>query len=425
MTPVKVGFLGQWPTYRFAAVAAVFILSLCAFASGVQTTGVDDLQGSSILAWIYYSAGLFVFGGLDLGVPEGGPAIGRGALWIAFFLAPAITTTAIVEAALRLMRRNRLDRRKLKAHAVVVGAGRLGISYCQSIHRVEPGKSLLLVDLQGSVLSAEEANLLENAQRLRTALDRPEAFELLCLPEADQVIVLGDDDLLNLEIAWEVKQRAPELPVAVHVTDLTLLRPVSRLIRDAKAGGAEMAGLPLLFNTHRIAALHLYEHFLQPHFEQTGYRDVVVLGGFGHFPQTILELLRVTARDELEYIVIVDVEASKNVRRFGADVALDAVDFSAVDGDLEDPGTWARVDKVLEPHEAIPVYLLAAENEVLNFRSAMMLRRRLPDARIFARCFRRSAFAQSLARENDFELLAFEDVFQQALHDHYQTLASV
>ena len=425
MMPPKGSLLRQGPAYRYAGVAAVFLLSIGAFASGVQTTGVDDMQDLSIFAWIYYAGGLFVFGGLDLGVPEGGSAIGRSALWIAFFLAPAITTTAVVEAVLRLIRRDKLDRRKLKGHAVVVGSGRLGISYCQAIHRVEPGKSLLLVDPEGNRLSAEEASLLENVQLLRAALDRPEAFQLLCLHQADRVIVVGENDLLNLEIAWAVKQRAPGLPVAVHVTDLTLLRPVSRLIRDAKADGAEVAGLPLLFNTHRIAALYLYEHFLHPHFEQTGYRDVVVLGGFGRFPQTILELLRVTATDELEHIVIVDKEASKHVRQFGADVSLDTVNFSTIDGDLEDPGTWAEVDTVLESHQAIPVYLLAAANEVVNFRSAMMLRRRLSDARIFARCFRRSSFAQSLASENDFELLAFEDVFQQALQDHYETLAAV
>jgi hypothetical protein len=204
-----------------------------------------------------------------------------------------------------------------------------------------------------------------------------------------------------------------------------LLRPVSRLIRDRASADASPSSLPLIFNTHRIAALHLYEHFLHPHFEETGYRDVVVLGGFGRFPQTILELLRVAAEDELEHIVIVDAEASKNVRQFSADVSLESLHYSTVDGDLEDPGTWVEVDLLLSSHAATPVYLLAAANEVVNFRAAMMLRRRSSEIRIFARCFRRGPFAESLARENAFELLAFEEVFQQALRDHYETLAAL
>jgi hypothetical protein len=239
------------------------------------------------------------------------------------------------------------------------------------------------------------------------------------------MIVVGDNDLSNLEVAWTAKQGNPNLPVAVQVTDLNLLRPVNRLIRDRARIDDTRASLPLIFNTHRIAALHLYEHFLHPHFEKTSYRDVVVLGGFGRFSQTILELLKVTAADELEHIVIVDKEASKNVRQFSVDVTLDSINFSTVDGDLEDPATWAKVESVLSSTEATPVYLLAAANEVVNFRSAMMLRRRSSDIRIFARCFRRSSFAQSLAQENAFELLAFEEVFHNALQDHYETLAAI
>jgi len=419
------GVFGHGQFIRLSGVAAVFILTIGAFASGVRTTGIDDMLGLSIFAWIYYAGGLFVFGGLDLGVPTGGSAIGRGALWIAFFLAPAITTTAVIEAALHLIRKDKFSRKSLKGHVVVVGAGRLGLTYIQAIRRVEPDKPILLVDLEGDKLSAEEANLLDGVHLVRAALDRQEAFDLLNLKRADRMIVVGGNDLSNLEVAWTAKQGNPNLPVAVQVTDLTLLRPVNRLIRDRARIDDTRASLPLIFNTHRIAALHLYEHFLQPHFEKTSYRDVVVLGGFGRFPQTILELLKVTAADELEQIVIVDKEASKKVRQFSVDVTLDSINFSTVDGDLEDPGTWAKVDSVLSSPGATPVYLLAAANEVVNFRSAMMLRRRSSDIRIFARCFRRSSFAQSLAQENAFELLAFEEVFHNALQDHYETLAAI
>ena len=425
MTSRSGSVFGHGQLIRLSCVAAVFVLTIGAFASGVQTSGVDDMTSLSIFAWIYYAGGLFVFGGLDLGVPVGGSAIGRGALWIAFFLAPAITTTAVMEAAFHHIRKDKSSSKLMQGHVIVVGAGRLGLTYVQAIRRVEPDKPLLLVHLEDDNLSPEEANLLDGVHLIRAALDREEAFELLHIQHADRMVVVSEHDLLNLEVAWTAKQINPQLPVAVQVTELTLLRPVSRLIRDRARADDAGSNLPLIFNTHRIAALHLYENFLHPHFEKTGYRDVVVLGGFGRFPQTILELLKVTAEDELEHIVIVDEEASKNVRQFAADVTLDSISFSTVDGDLEDPGTWEKVDSVLSSHDAAPVYLLAAGNEVINFRSAMMLRRRSSDSRIFARCFRRSSFAQSLAQENAFELLAFEEVFQHALQDHYETLAAI
>lgn len=425
MTSRSGGAIGHGQVIRLSAVAAVFLLTIGAFASGVRTSGVDEMSSLSVFAWIYYAGGLFVFGGLDLGVPTGGSAIGRGALWVAFFLAPSITATAVIEAALRLIRKDKFSPRLLEGHVVVAGAGRLGLTYIQAIRRAEPGKPLLLVDLEGDKISAEEADLLDGVHLVRAALDRQEAFELLHLQRADRMVVVGDDDLLNLEVAWTAKEVSPKLPVAVQVTDLTLLRPVNRLIRDRARLDDAGPSLPLIFNTHRIAALHLYEHFLNPHFEKTGYRDVVVLGGFGRFSQTILELLKGTAADDLEHIVIVDKVASKHVRQFAADVTLDSISFSTVDGDLDDPGTWEKADSELSSHAATPVYMLAAADEVVNFRSAMMLRRQSSDIRIFARCYRRSSFAQSLAQENAFELLAFEEVLQEALLEHYQNLVAV
>jgi hypothetical protein len=123
---------------RFVGVFAVFLLSLGAFAAGVDTSGVDDMSDLSILAWAYYAAGLFVFGGLDLGVPAGGSAIGRSALWTAYLLAPTITTTTVIEAALQLIRKDKLRPTALDEHVVVIGAGRLGLTYLQAIQRVDP-----------------------------------------------------------------------------------------------------------------------------------------------------------------------------------------------------------------------------------------------------------------------------------------------
>ena len=151
----------------------------------------------------------------------------------------------------------------------------------------------------------------------------------------------------------------------------------------------------------------------------------MVIGGFGRFAQTILELLRVTAADDLDRIVIVDEAAARRVRKFSADVSLDALTYSTVDGELEDPGTWAEVERILGEGGATPVYLLAAEEEVVNFRAAMLLRSRATEPRVFARCFHRTAFAESLADQLEFELLAFEDVLRDALREHYEGLRTL
>jgi len=164
---------------------------------------------------------------------------------------------------------------------------------------------------------------------------------------------------------------------------------------------------------------------VHPHFEETQQRDVVVIGGFGRFAQTILELLRVTAAADLAQVIIVDAEASRLVRQFEADVPLGDLSLVTVDGDLEDPGTWARVETSLVDFDVAPVFLLASSNEVVNLRAAMFLRGRSPRARVFARCFHRGRFGESLAEQREFELLAFEDVLREALVDHYQGLRTL
>ena len=403
--------------FRLVAIASVFLLGICAFAGGVTTTEIDNPREQSVLAWIYYCAALFVLGGLDLGVPAGGPLLAQGALWIAFFLAPAITATAVIEAAIRLLRPESSSLQSLQGHAILVGGGRLGHTYLEAILAVEPLKTVLHIVEADRTQHTSEHPLPANVHLVAAATADPATLDLMRLGHAEEMVVITDDDLSNLDTAWAAKELAPELPVVVHVSDLALLRPVTRMIQESKS-----ADHPLVFNTHRIAALQLYERLLHPHFENTGYRDVFVLGGFGRFAQTILELLRAMATEELEHVVIVDELASSRVRQFEADVPLAELKHSTVDGALEDPETWTEVDAIVGSMEAAPVYLLASADESVNFRTAMLLRKRAEESRIFARCFRRTRFAETLAAQRSFELFAFEEVFQEALQDHFRNL---
>ncbi len=417
--------LSRGALIRGAGVALVFVLPLAALGAGVGTTGIDEVGSRSLLAWVYYAAGLFVFGGLDLGAPVGGPAWGRAALWTAYFLAPTITATALVEAVLRLIRPARVAAGAMTGHVVVIGSGQVGLAYLQAVRAVEPNIPILLLDRADRASELLEVERMGRVEVVRADPRRPAALDLLALERAARMVVVTEDDLVNLEVAWGASQRVPTLPVAVHVADLTLLRPVNRLVREQATGGSGSAHSPLVFNTHRIGALHLYERFLHPHFEETRQRDVVVIGGFGRFAQTILELLRVTAADDIERVVIVDSQASRLVRQFEADVPLGGLSRVTIDGDLEDPGTWARVEDTLAGLEVAPVFLLASSNEVVNLRAAMLLRTRFPEARVFARCFHRGSFGESLAEQREFELLAFEDVLREALVEHYQGLRTL
>ena len=108
------------------------------------------MLGAGILTHVYYSLGLFVLGGLDLGVPIDGPSGARTALWLAYFLAPLVTAGVLVESAMRLLRPAWIQRRNLRDHIIVVGVGQLGELFLETLHAGTKNPRVLLVDTRES-----------------------------------------------------------------------------------------------------------------------------------------------------------------------------------------------------------------------------------------------------------------------------------
>ena len=280
---------------RWAAFGAVFVMTVLALAVGVVTTERTGIGEESWLAWIYYAGSLFVFGGVDLGVPTGGPVAGRVLLWTAYFLAPTITTTAVAEAFLKLVR-PRWFRRRLIDHVVIVGGGQIGRLYVNAVRSLDPGREILLAD------ESDVSDEFPDVESVKLAGTQASVLEALQLERAAGLVLVTPADLVNLELAWSARSAHPNLRIAAHVGDLALLRPVER----AAKGVGTLEG----FNTHQVTAAYLYQIHLALHFESTAYRDVVVLAGFGRFGQTILELLLAEAGEDLDTCLLYTSDAA-------------------------------------------------------------------------------------------------------------------
>lgn len=410
--------------FRFGGTLAVFVLAISGFAGGANTTNIPEMQSQGPLAWVYYAASLFVFGGTDLGTPlPEGPLLPRAALWIAFYLAPLITTTVVADALLSLLRARAAKERILQEHMVVVGSGDLALAYVAAVQAVDPGRSVLLAEHRAEQALPEflPADRPGEPLRLRGNLMQEPVLGALALERAHRVVVIGDDDLLNLECAWAMHDINPSLPVAAHVAELALLRPVNRMARSRRERGGGRG--PSVFSTHRIAALQLYDEHLGSHFERTGARDEVVIAGFGRLGQTFLELLLARADDEVARVLVVEPGASRALRQFTADVDTGGIEVLALDGALDDPGTWEQVASLLASGQGASVALFAQADPLLNLRAAMLLRSGLPGTRGFLRCFHRTAFAAALAEQLGMELFSLEDMLRDALRDHYEALS--
>ncbi|MCZ7680580.1 MAG: NAD-binding protein [Sandaracinaceae bacterium] len=280
MSPRRSGWL-----LRGGLVLFTFAMALLAFQAGVGTSDREGLPTADLLTHVYYSLGLFVLGGLDLGIPRGGPVEARAVLWLAYFVAPMITTSAVVEGAVRLLQPEWLRRRGLRDHVVIVGIGRLGVLVLEALRERDPRAQVLVVDRDGDRANVQHATSRLDARFSLGDVRTAAALDSMALDRARAVLLLTDDDLVNLEAAWSIAERAPRARIVAHVADLGMRRTVAR-VEGATAERVQV------FNAHRIAAERLYEEHLERHFEDTAARDVVVLAGFGRFGQTILEHLQ-------------------------------------------------------------------------------------------------------------------------------------
>ena len=385
----------------------VLVLALGAFEAGVGTTDRPGIPEAGTMAHLYYAIGLFVLGGLDLGMPIGGPDTARRLLWLAYFLAPLVTTTAVAEGALRMMRPDLVKRSLLKDHVLLVGMGRVGQRYLDALRRIDPDRYVLVVDADYNRRSAVVGRNDRRLLFLHADPTDARARRALRLEHACGVVLTQEDDLANLEIAWDLAQERPSLKIAALVADMGIRRGSS----DLDDGNG-----PILFNVHRMVAIHLYKTALRELFHQTALQDTVIVAGFGRFGQTILEFLQTEAACELSRIVLVDLHADALAARFAERTGFHRHGHRDVIGaDMTHPSTWEQV-RALTQHDAHePITILCSERDDLNLQTAMMLRRQAVAGRIFVRVFHDGAYVRKLAEHYQFDILAVDSTLELTL----------
>ncbi len=395
--------------WRGGMVLTAVALAFVALRAGVGVSDRAAVLGADAATHAYYTLGLFVFGGLDLGVPVGGPGWARGMLWVAYFLAPLITVSAVLETALRVLSPELLRRRRVTDHVVIVGFGRVGLLFLEALRQREPSARVIVLDRDPSNAHLAAARQL-GATVFTGDVRTQGTFETLQLSRARAVAMLTDDDLVNLDVAWRAVELRPDLTVFAHVADLGMWR----LVREAGEAQRRIH----LFNAHRVAARRLYEEHLVPYFEATRPRDVVVIAGFGRFGQTIFEHLARRAGGEIQRAIVVDRAAHRQRRMFVDQVAeIGDAEIVCIEGDLDDPSTWGAVDEAAAGLDVEPVYVIGTDDDERNLRTAIALRRLRKAAPIFVRCVFPSAFMTRLAGELDLTTLGVEEMLRAALEE--------
>ncbi len=379
----------QWRVFAFLIVYAV---AITAFTLGVGVSQ-RDLVNAGIGERAYYGLGLFVLGGLDIGLPTGGPVVGRAMLWVAYFVAPTITLSALLETAIRLIGPMGLRIRLLSDHVVLGGAGRLTILYVRKLRQKDPRRPVVVVEQDANSPFIAELRDVHRALIIIGDIASDAVLTGLHIDHAHRVLLLTGDDFSNLDAAAKTLRLAPGLAgrIVVHVSDLGFMRQTaqSSVARDCE-----------VFNGHEFAAIHLVQEHLLKHFRSTEYRDLVVLAGFGRFGQTVLDQLQKHALGSFGRVVIIDDQAGRYVRAFeeGPGFSTD-YEHIVIDGDLRDARIWKRIADIVRAEGHDPVVVVGSGEDGPNLHAALSVRKQHPGAYVIVRSFRRSPFTEEVARE--------------------------
>ena len=392
--------------WRLGLPVLAFALGVIGFLAGVDVSERPGVADAGLLTKFYYTLGLFLFGGMDLGTPTGGPLWGRTLLWTAYFLAPAITASAVIDAALRMISPERRLAR-LREHVVVAGTGRIPALYLRRLREADP--KVIVVVVSPDSRGGAELREAYGARIISGDITSPGVLARLGLEHARRVLLLTDDDFTNLDAATKILAQAPHLgpDVVVHVSDLRFLHSMA---------GTRLARRCQIFNGHQIAASHLVQTSVLDHFRRTEPRDLVILAGFGRFGETVLSELQRLAAGSFDHVVIIDVDAERRAMVFDEQIGF-TNDYrrDILSGDLRDPGLWRSLAEEIDLSRTEPVFVLGSGVDRTNLRTAMWLAQKYPRGFVMARSEARWSFAEEVSREAGIHTFSVAELVTQSM----------
>jgi voltage-gated potassium channel Kch len=386
---------GRSFSWRSIGALLLFVGAILGFELGVGVSERPEILTSGILTKAYYSLSLFVVGGVDLGVPYGGPLIGRVLVWFAYFGAPILAAWTLVEAILRSMAPQSWQLRRLKDHIIIVGEGPLAISNLRVVRKHNAKVPIVVVSPNQDQALIDEFNQAFSATVVTGDITHEFFLKQLRVKRARKVLLLDNNSLRSYEAASAVINLVPVIAerTVVHCANLRFMRAMEN---------TSVARRCQVFNAYQLAASGLVRTHLLHHFRETRAKDVVVLAGFGRFGQTILEELQRRAVNELDTVVIMDLDVQRRVL-----VAEEQMEFSSdyqrqlFEGDIAHPEVWDRVRQEVNIRAEAAVFVLGTGREEDNLRTALWLRQKYPEAMIIARSRKESQFATEVGQEND------------------------
>ncbi|WP_144392570.1 NAD-binding protein [Pleionea sediminis] len=384
----------QHINWKLWSTLLIFICGYIGFLMGVEVSERANVPEEGLLTKAYYTLGLFVLGGMDIGTPTDGPLAGRILLWLAYFSAPIITVSAIIEAVVNILTPDHLGILRAKNHIIVVGRSDLVPVYLERLRQRNPKSIIVLVIKNAKATEVDELKSLYRVKVIYGDTTHPFILFKLRIPQSKKIYLLDDSDFYNLESFSQIVEKNPGIAnkIFIHLADLRLLRSLE------KSGNLDTAEI---FNSYQTAARTLVNSALLSHFQNTKPKDIIVFAGFGRFGQSILEELQEQASNAFEAVAIIDIDAKRRVMVVD-EQNRDAFNYQreVIEGDIKHPEVWHSLFEKMDFSSVEPVFILGTGNDMQNIRTAIWLKSIHPKALVISRTQTPSLFAKSVCESH-------------------------
>ena len=401
---------GDW---RWGAALGLFLLAFCGFLLDVSLTERPSVADAGILTKAYYSLGLFVVGGLDIGTPTHGPPVGRAMLWIAYFGAPVLTASAVIEAVARIVSPRPWQLRRIRNHVVVAGTVPLIDNYLRALRRRAPRTPVVVVDDHIEPVRRQELEQTFNVTVVTGDITHDFLIRVLRLHRARRVVLLGESDFQSYEAASRMLARYPRLKsrIVLRCHNLRFMRALQE---------TAVARQCVTFNSYQLAASGLVHDRLIDHFRQTERPDVVVIAGFGRFGQTVLEEMEDHAGPEISTVALIDIDAARRVLVAEEQRQMDGSYRKEVfEGDISHPEVWRKLEASVDLTAGSLTVILGTGNTAENLRSALWIKRKYPGSLVFSRTTDISRLALEVGAEHGINYFSIRQLVEDRIPDDW------
>lgn len=398
--------------WRWILAVIVYLCGLAGFLSGVELSE-RDISDANLATRMYYTLGLFILGGMDLGVPVSGPWWGQLLLWVGYFGAPLLMGSTIVDWVHQVVSNQNRWLKGLRDHVLLIGTNDLVHSILEKLGELNPGGTVVVIDRDISRSQEMEYAQRYGAKVLAGDFTNEFFLSTLRLSRARRIIIASKDDFDNFETASKILDIYPGIGerMLVHSNHLRFMRVLrsSQVVKEC-----------VVFNSYHLAAQYVVKNMMMEHFRTTEDLDTVILAGFGRFGQTILEELQILAQGEISGIGIIDIDANRRVLVADEQSAIsNDFDLHVFQGEIGHPEIWQQLEQQLNLDRGNPFILLATGMDHENLQTGLWLKKLHPQAKIMVRSSRPSHFAKSVCATAGIDTFGLSKVIHDSLPDEW------